>query len=986
MGRGRKALAAVCAALAALCAALVAVSWHHPSTAKCGGRAGAPTAQALSVESCGLDGTLCKTNGPALNPQPSTSTSRRGTAPVVLVTKGRVTGKLRHRAVECGARVTGVMPPDRIIVEADMDALSRLRADDAFAAAEPMVAADKMSPALKEAVGGGGGVEVTVVPVRGEDAGVIAGHLVSRGVRPEEVSAKGRGRVCVSVPAEMVVELASRCDVRWVERCIRPRPLNNVVVQPGLMNIEPMRTVEGLDGSGQTVTISDSGLDTGDPSTVMDDFKGRIAFIGTAEGCLGYDKTGHGTHVAGSLAGDGSLSGGAFKGVAYGAALNVWQCGASNDRLYPPECDELFQPDRANSPSYIHSGSWGGGEFSAYDSQCVEVDGWMWRHPENLAVFAAGNYGTERSICSPAGAKNVIAVGATESLRPEWKKPADNPSSITSTSSMGPMADGRIKPDVCAPGSYVLSTRSTRTTYTGKGLCPTNSNYMFDSGTSMATPLVSGSAALVRQWLMERRGYTNELPTAALMKAVLMGGAHDMAGDADANCGGAAPNSSQGWGRIDLGETLYPADAEVKLVDRIPFEDGETFAVRVTTTNAAPLAVQLVWTDYPGEYGAVQDLVNDLDLVVSNETTGAVWYGNGTDGGDRTNNAESVRIALADAGAYSVMVRGVSVPYGCMEGGAAALYVRGAFGKEDATNAAETVQLTVAADGDVSGYTIPSLGVHRVTKGVPVFLEAEDIAFAPEGDTITHVRKIAGWTGTGDVPASGEGGRVAVRLEQDSGIVWRWNGFTNVLLRSYLLIPSYGNYYWTYEDAWPRLGETVALTVPGSVPGGSETVDLSSEGWSYTDEDGRRKALTVQKLGRIEVAETDADAGTPMVDENGYMVTEFSVMMDNSRDMLYYFYDVASTNVATTLPMWWYQRYVAENPASNVVRFTAVSPKRLEWVGGAGHTRVLERTPTLGPEADWKPVFTNAPAPALTNVWEVPAAFSTNSFYRIVGQ
>ena len=954
MKRVSRLWAAFCVAFTALLAALVAVLWNERSIS---------------------------------HPENSTNCrqlSRRGTAPFLLVAKGRVTGSVRRQVAKCGARVAGVIPPDRIVVEADHDTLSRLRADGAFAAVEPMVASDKMSAALKEVIGGGGEVEVTVVPVRGEDAGVIAEHLVSRGVRPGEVSAKGRGRVCANVPAEMAVELASRGDVRWVERCIRPRPLNNVAVQPGLMNIEPMRTVEGLDGSGQTVTISDSGLDTGDTSTVMDDFRGRIAFIGTIDGCLDCDTTGHGTHVAGSLAGDGSLSGGAFKGVAFGAMLNVWQCYASDGNLYPPECDELFQPDRANSPSYIHSGSWGGGAGASYNSMCIEFDDWMWRHPENLAVFAAGNNGR---ILSPAGSKNVLAVGATESLRSEGSAAADNPSAIASFSSKGPMADGRIKPDVCAPGSYILSTRSTKTTSTARGLCPTNSNYMFDSGTSMATPLVSGSAALVRQWLIERRGYTNEFPTAALMKAVLMGGAHDMAGDADASCGGAAPNSSQGWGRINLGETLYPKNAEVKLVDRIPFEDGETFAVRVTTTNSAPLSVQLVWTDYPGEYGAAHDLVNDLDLVVSNETTGAVWYGNGVEGGDRTNNAESVRIELADAGAYSVMVRGIAVPYDCMEGGAAALYVRGAFGEEDATNAAETVQLTVAAENGVGAVVMPAVGTHRITKGAPVFLEADDLQLTtPDSKPLALVRMIAGWSGTGDVPASGEGGRVMVRLAQDSGIVWRWNGFTNALLRSYLLIPSLGNYYYIYWDAWPRLGETVALTVPESVPGGAETIDLTGEGWYYTDEDGRRKRMTVQRLGRIEVAETGADEGVPVVDGNGYMATEFSVAMEWSCDLLYYFYDVASTNVATTLPMWWCQRYVSENPASNVVRFTSVSPKRLEWVGGAGLTRVLERTPALGSAADWKPVFTNAPAPVLTNVWEVPAEFSTNSFYRIVGQ
>ena len=106
---------------------------------------------------------------------------------------------------------------------------------------------------------------------------------------------------------------------------------------------------------------------------------------------------------------------------------------------------------------------------------------------------------------------------------------------------------------------------------------------------------------------------------------VLTGGAYDMSGDAGADCGGAAPNNEQGWGRVDVGQSLYPTNGAVKLADRIPFIQGETYTMRITTTNAAPLAVQLAWIDYPGALGAEQALVNDLDLVVSNETTGAVW-------------------------------------------------------------------------------------------------------------------------------------------------------------------------------------------------------------------------------------------------------------------------------------------------------------------------------------------------------------------------
>ena len=119
----------------------------------------------------------------------------------------------------------------------------------------------------------------------------------------------------------------------------------------------------------------------------------------------------------------------------------------------------------------------------------------------------------------------------------------------------------------------------------------------------------------------------------------------------------------------------------MRLVDRIPFAQGETYAYRVATTNVAPLDVQLVWTDYPGLESDDETpvLVNDLDLSVSNETTGVTWWGNGVAGGDRTNNVEGVRIASAAPAVYTVRVTGHAVPHGYTEGGAAALYLRGAF-------------------------------------------------------------------------------------------------------------------------------------------------------------------------------------------------------------------------------------------------------------------------------------------------------------------
>ena len=585
--------------------------------------------------------------------------------------------------------------------------------------------------------------------------------------------------------------------------------------------------------------------------------------------------------------------------VAYEATVNFFQCGNSGNAILIPYPSTLFAVDDSY-PSYIHSGSWGGGYGSEYSVLSIEFDDYLWRNPNILAVFAAGNSTNARTILEPSGAKNVIAVGATENCRPYEDITADNISEVASFSSKGPMADGRIKPDVCAPGTYIVSTRSTKVTGEVKGLYPGFNRYMYDSGTSMATPFVSGCATLVRQWLVERRGFRCNKPSAALIKAVLTGGAYDMSADPGAVCGGAAPNSSQGWGRIDLGQSLYPTNASVMLKDRIAFSDGSIYSVDVTITNHSPLSVQLVWTDYPGTYGAAKDIVNDLDLIVSNKTTGGVWYGNKVAGGDRVNTVESVRLAANEVaqGRYSIIVKGENVTYSSREGGAAALYVRGAFSDavSDSWNPGDRLQFNV---------------------------------------------------------------------------------------RSYVLLSNNQGYRWKYSETKAAKGQTLRFGVPESVPGSSEMIDVTSYNDWYSDEDKKTKPMKVQRLGRIEIAEPGAESGVPVTNAAGRMATSFSVSVDGDKDILFKFYDEASTNVATTLPSWWYRRYVEGDPLADVVRFTGISPSCVEWTGGAGSVRILERSAALGDAADWHAVHECLPAPVLTNSWPVPAEYSTNSFFRI---
>ncbi len=379
----------------------------------------------------------------------------------------------------------------------------------------------------------------------------------------------------------------------------------------------------------------------------------------------------------------------------------------------------------------------------------------IWDRPDLTITFSAGNAGIDAdgdgvidadSMGSPATAKNVISVGASENARGDaypcdasltyidpragnscadlaginaiksygesWPEdfPADPIASdpiagdaeqMAAFSSRGPTNDGRIKPDVVAPGTWVLSgysdlyqegydpdpnPRNDLWQYDGWGF-PANNEYKYMGGTSMANPLVAGAAAVVRDYYQKAHYHQ---ASAALVKATLINSAVDLL---DENNDGVhdnanpIPNIHEGWGRVNL---TTATDGTQQFFDALyPYQGLNTGQEAVTTyavlQAGQPFKVSLVWSDYPASGSAAKSLVNDLDLIVQSPT-GEIYEGNNFTGGwsaqgatqtaDRINNVENVYVQEAAPGTWTVSVQAFNVPHGPQR---YALVIDGAF-------------------------------------------------------------------------------------------------------------------------------------------------------------------------------------------------------------------------------------------------------------------------------------------------------------------
>jgi len=515
-----------------------------------------------------------------------------------------------------------------------------------------------------------------------------------------------RLRVTGEALAKATAELAAITEVFWIDVEGRRELLNDTTIWVGQSGLSAGQTTpvfdHGIHGEGQVVGYIDTGIDAdlcyfrdtarGLPptnacngGTVIDAAQRKVLAVDflTASECSGgiatneWDTQGHGSLVAGTIAGDNfanPIVHDAGDGMAPGAKLVVQDAGFLTDNcgdlpgIGCPVVDlkPIFQQAYTQG-ARIHTNSWGDRENAAvqntYSAACQDVDQFMFDHPDFLILFAAGNAGPGTgTVGSPSVAKNGISVGAT--LR------GTSANSMASFSSCGPTADGRIKPDLTMPGSNIVSARNDSSVTTNN--CATTTM----SGTSMASPAAAGMAALVRQYYTDGNYPTGApvvanrfTPSASLIKATMLNSTAVMTGTGT----GPVPNNCQGWGRVLLDDTLFFAGQARTLfvADDPGFAQGAAGQTKTFTVNVAAgqsLRATLAWTDFPSTPAASINLNNDLDLTVSGPSgtfLGNVFSGSqSTTGGtaDRRNNVEQVTLNAPAAGTYTITVRAFNVP------------------------------------------------------------------------------------------------------------------------------------------------------------------------------------------------------------------------------------------------------------------------------------------------------------------------------------
>eukprot|EP01083_Nonionella_stella_P007317 21158_1 len=439
----------------------------------------------------------------------------------------------------------------------------------------------------------------------------------------------------------------------------------------------------GLTGKGQIVSISDSGLD------IQHNFFGPTnddvyhKWVMTERKVVRYEHDsvgdtieayqGHGTRVAGVIAGSlSSRQEHEADGIAKDAKIHMWDIHTKGRGFSAPGPNKMFTGIYFNGMgAKITNGSWSAG-YKPYSIRCRMYDSSLRDSFDDiLFVASAGNSGNDvlgevmNTIQEPSSCKNVLAVGASQSHGERIYTGDKGNNYLADFSSRGPTNDGRMKPEVVAVGYTILAPRAHASENNQEDTCET-------FGTSFSAPVVSGSAALIRQYFEEgwfpcgKKGCDKAIsPCGALVKAVLMNGAESLLSVQKVPSGPITESltdydNSQGFGLINLAKSIpikKVNDFNAVAVNNRAIKNGETDIIVIQTKHCSSkdLAVTITWYDPPGAAHCTKCLVNDLDLSVKDGRQ--ILYPNGKSSPDRINNSERVRVEVQAGQKLEILVK-----------------------------------------------------------------------------------------------------------------------------------------------------------------------------------------------------------------------------------------------------------------------------------------------------------------------------------------
>ncbi|HKQ56943.1 MAG TPA: S8 family serine peptidase [Candidatus Eisenbacteria bacterium] len=586
--------------------------------------------------------------------------------------------RVREAVLAAGGRVIAYIPDHTFLVRFESGQIPLIDGVRWSGVYQP---AYKLSPDLDLQAGTVRPVSVLAFP----DADMTALRTAIEGVgaRVLKESNNGINKILrIDASGLGLAAVAQIADVAWVEPYIQPTVDNanaQWIVQTSVTNNRHIWDV-GIGGQGQIIHHSDSGIDV--THELFSDASVAIPTYGdypTHRKIIRYEKgsddpniafgdhpgaTYHGSHTSGTTAGNdltAPISG--FDGIAHFAKL--WHSDLGGPVLgtgiaAPPDLNDLFQPSytgNAGGSAKISTNSWGAPVGGAYNLNSSAVDQFMYNHPDYLVCFASGNSGGANTVGAPGTAKNIVTVGGT------LNGTLASARTIYSSTSRGPTDDGRRKPTICSPASGLTSARAGP------------ANYGSLSGTSMATPNTAATCALLRQYCTEGWYPTGAkipangfAPSAALLKAMLVNSAlNDVTGFT-------APDNNIGYGRICADSVLFFTGDEKRLllVDQTEgLGHGEMIEYQVNVSSiTTSLEVTLCWTDFPASPSSLIQLVNNLNLTVTNGTDtykGNVYSGGASVTGgvyDDRNVEEAVLVKFPTAGVWTIRVEGFNVPVG----------------------------------------------------------------------------------------------------------------------------------------------------------------------------------------------------------------------------------------------------------------------------------------------------------------------------------